>query len=83
MIEVKERGHTRLFSPAEILGLVLARIKRIAENIFLGHPITRAVITVPSNWRRDQVRAIVDASSMAGIEVSRVVSEATAAAFST
>src|SRR3990172_486537 len=46
----------------------------------LGHPVQRAVITVPANFNDSQRQATKDAGRIAGLEVMRILNEPTAAA---
>jgi len=54
-------------------------MKETAEA-YLGHPITRAVITVPAYFNDSQRQATKDAGRIAGLEVMRIINEPTAAA---
>lgn len=45
-INVKVKGHYKLFSPEQIIALILRHMKLVAEA-HLGHRIKNAVITVP------------------------------------
>eukprot|EP00461_Guttulinopsis_vulgaris_P002599 UN02600 len=49
IIGVTYKGQQRYFKPEQISALVLQRLKYIAE-LRLGHPITKAVITVPAYY---------------------------------
>ena len=69
----------RLLTPQEISALILRDLKARAEHQ-LGHPVTRAVITVPAYFDDAQRQATRDAGRIAGLEVIRVVNEPTAAA---
>ena len=42
--------------------------------------LTKAIITVPAHFRDDQKDAVKQAAKLAGIEVTRVINEPTAAA---
>jgi len=68
----------REFTPEELSSLLLQKIKRDAES-FLGETIENAVVTVPAYFDDNQRSATKDACRIAGIEVSRLVNEPTAA----
>lgn len=71
--------HGRSFTPEEISGEVLKKLKRDAENYF-GEPVTRAVITVPAYFNDAQRNATKKAGELAGFTVERIINEPTAAA---
>jgi molecular chaperone DnaK len=54
-------------------------MKQTAED-YLGHAVTKAVITVPAYFNDSQRQATKDAGKIAGLEVLRIVNEPTAAA---
>jgi molecular chaperone HscC len=66
-------------SPISLSSLVLREMRTIAETA-LDLPITEAVITVPAWFREPQRRATIDAATLAGLGVRRLVNEPTAAA---
>ncbi|MEO5376527.1 MAG: Hsp70 family protein [Magnetococcus sp. DMHC-6] len=67
------------YSPQEISGIILKRLKGIAETT-LGRPIHKAVITVPAFFSDAQRQATREAGEIAGLEVVRMINEPTAAA---
>src|ERR671928_1768941 len=69
----------RVYSPQEISGIVLQRLKAAAED-FLGEPVTEAIITVPAYFDDTQRQATKDAGKIAGLRVERILNEPTAAA---
>jgi L1 cell adhesion molecule like protein len=78
-IKVSYMGEDKLFAPEEISAMVLTNMKQTAEE-YLGHPVTRAVITVPAYFGDSQRQATKDAGLIAGLEVLRIINEPTAAA---
>jgi molecular chaperone DnaK (HSP70) len=69
----------RDYSPQEISAIILTRLKEIAQAR-LGHPVRRAVITVPAYFSDSQRQATREAGEIAGLEVVRIINEPTAAA---
>lgn len=69
----------RSVSPEEVCALILRELRRLAEAHF-GEPVTRAVITIPAWYDAAQRQATKDAAQIAGLSVSRLLSEPTAAA---
>ena len=67
------------YSLPEISALVLKELKAVAEG-YLGHPVTRAVVTVPAYFNDNQRQATKDAGRIAGLDVLRIINEPTAAA---
>ncbi len=67
------------WTPVECSAVVLREMKRIAE-LRLGHPVDRAVITVPAYFLDQQRQATLEAAQIAGLKVERLLNEPTAAA---
>ena len=67
------------FTPQEISAKVLRKLKEAAES-YLGHKVSKAVITVPAYFNDSQRQATKDAGQIAGLEVARIINEPTAAA---
>lgn len=67
------------YTPQQISALILQKILRDSET-YLGEKITKAVITVPAHFNDNQRQATIDAGEIAGLKVTRVVNEPTAAA---
>jgi len=71
-------GGARTVTPEEVGAHVLTRLRAIAEAR-LGHPVRRAVVTVPAYFDDAQRQATRDAGRIAGLDVVRMVNEPTAA----
>merc|ERR1711977_426078 len=67
------------YSPSQIGGFVLGKMKETAES-FLGKTCKNAVVTVPAYFNDQQRQATKDAGQISGLNVLRVVNEPTAAA---
>jgi molecular chaperone DnaK len=76
---VKFETGTGEFTPQEISARVLQKMKKTAED-YLGHEVTKAVITVPAYFNDEQRQATKDAGRIAGLDVERIINEPTAAA---
>src|SRR5215217_5031933 len=74
-VQVQGRG----YSPPELSGIVLQRLKAAAEE-FLGEAVTDAIITVPAYFDDTQRQATKDAGKIAGLKIERIINEPTAAA---
>jgi molecular chaperone DnaK len=77
--DARVRVQGRNYSPPELSGIVLQRLKAAAEE-FLGEAVTEAIITVPAYFDDTQRQATKDAGKIAGLKVERIINEPTAAA---
>jgi len=66
------------YTPQQLSAFILQKIKKDAE-VFLGGPVSKAVITAPAYVNDAQRQATKDAGAIAGLEVVRIVNEPTAA----
>jgi len=69
----------KTYTPQQISAYILQKIIRDAET-FLGEKVIKAVITVPAHFNDNQRQATIDAGEIAGLKVTRIVNEPTAAA---
>src|SRR5258707_7665271 len=74
-VEVQGKRYT----PPEVSAMILQKMKQTAED-YLGHPVTKAVVTVPAYFNDSQRQATKDAGKIAGLDVLRIINEPTAAA---
>jgi molecular chaperone DnaK len=77
--DARVRVQGRVYSPPELSGIVLQRLKAAAED-FLGEAVADAIITVPAYFDDTQRQATKDAGRIAGLNVQRIINEPTAAA---
>ena len=77
--DARVRVQGRSYSPPELSGILLQRLKAAAED-FLGEPVTDAIITVPAYFDDSQRQATKDAGKIAGLTIERLINEPTAAA---
>ena len=77
--DVVFKADNKLVTPEEVGAQILIKMKETAE-IYLGHPVTEAVITVPAYFNDSQRQSTKDAGKIAGLNVLRIIPEPTAAA---
>src|SRR5210317_692766 len=75
-VSVEAEG--KIYTPAEISGMILTKMKQTAEE-YLGETVTDAVVTVPAYFNDSQRQATKDAGRIAGLNVQRIINEPTAA----
>ena len=78
-IEVEMNGARKVFLPEEISGMVLTKMRQIAES-YLGVKVSNAVVTCPAYFNDQQRKSTRDAGVISGLQVRRVINEPTAAA---
>lgn len=74
-----EKSDGKRMSPSEISGLILQKMKTIAQSHF-DDEIKHAVVTVPAYFNDSQRLATKGCGQRVGLEVLRVINEPTAAA---
>jgi L1 cell adhesion molecule like protein len=79
MIVVNYKGKEKKFCAEEISSMVLTKMREFAEK-FLMSAVKNAVVTVPAYFNDSQRKATIDAGTIAGLNVIRIINEPTAAA---
>ena len=79
MIVVQYMDEEKQFKAEEISAMVLGKMREIAET-YLGTEVKNAVITVPVYFTDSQRQATIDAGTIAGLNVMRIINEPSAAA---
>ncbi|KDO35334.1 hypothetical protein SPRG_00183 [Saprolegnia parasitica CBS 223.65] len=77
LIHVQHRRSACTYYPQEIVGMLLEHAKKLAED-HLGACLDHAVVTVPATYTTSQRQAVLDAATMAGLTVDRLLSATTA-----
>jgi molecular chaperone DnaK len=65
LVKVEIDGKT--FTPPEVSALILRKLKEAAEA-YLGHRVSKAIVTVPAYFNDAQRQATIDAAQIAGFE---------------
>jgi len=69
------------YSPEEIASFIFKALKKTAED-YVGQPVENAVVTVPAYYDDKKRQSTKLAANLAGLKVSRLVNEPTAASLS-
>ncbi|ATB48097.1 TIGR02266 family protein [Corallococcus macrosporus] len=69
----------QVYTLQQISALILREVREVAQNQ-LGHPVSRAVVTVPAYYNDNQRQAVREAGKLAGLYIERILNEPTAAA---
>ena len=76
-VQIEVEG--KVYATPEIAAFVLQKLRAAAEE-YLGESVEEAIITVPAYFNDPQRQATKDAGQIAGLKVSRIINEPTAAA---
>ncbi|WP_434348909.1 TIGR02266 family protein [Myxococcus virescens] len=68
-----------VYTLQQISALILREVREVAQNQ-LGHPVSRAVVTVPAYYNDNQRQAVREAGKLAGLYIERILNEPTSAA---
>lgn len=77
LVHVRYAGEEAAFLPEQLVAVVLADLKKIAEGE-LSIPVTDCALAVPAFYTESERRAALDAAAVAGLNVLRLVNETTA-----
>ena len=78
-MQINAGSEKRVIPPEEVSAHVLVKMKQTAED-YLGQRVQHAVVTVPAYFNDAQRQATIDACTIAGLTVDRIINEPTAAA---
>ncbi|KAH8880291.1 HSP70-domain-containing protein [Thozetella sp. PMI_491] len=78
VVQVEVAGRIQQYTPEELYGMILTRIKNTTE-MYLDSSVSTAVMTVPAFFDDAQREATRKAAGLAGIYAERLVNEPTAA----
>ncbi|XP_038898986.1 heat shock 70 kDa protein 16 isoform X1 [Benincasa hispida] len=81
LVHVKYLGETHTFTPVQIMAMLLAHLKDVAEKN-LGAPFSDCVIGIPSYFTDLQRRLYWNAAAIAGLKPLRLMHDCTATALS-
>ncbi|OMO76763.1 Heat shock protein 70 family [Corchorus capsularis] len=79
LIRLQYMGEAHVFTPVQILGMLLSHLKQIAEKS-LQMSVSDCVIGIPSYFTDGQRRAYLDAAMIAGLNPLRLLHDCTATA---
>ena len=80
IVTVEYMHKKREFTPEQLLAMILSDLKRIAEIDNEGVKITDCVLSIPIFFNDVQRRAMIDAATICGLSVMRLMHETTATA---
>ena len=75
-LQVDYKNENKQFTPEEISAMVLSKMKETAE----GYAVKDTVVTVPAYFNDTQRQETKDAGVIAGLNITRIINEPTAAA---
>jgi len=79
-VQVMYNDEDTTFTVEQLAGAMLQKIKHITEARLEGQKVADVVIACPPYWHDAERRALLDAASIAGINVLRIINETTAIA---
>lgn len=78
-VEVTFKGKTQIFNVDDLVGFILAKMKKTAEN-YLGVQVENAVVSVPHGFTAAQRDVVTKAATKAKFQQSSVISDCSAVA---
>ena len=79
VVEVELQGKLTQYSPEELVGVLFKQIKQTASQ-YMGMPIDKAVISVPTHYNDKQKAALLEAAKLGELQVLSLCNEPAAVA---
>ncbi|KAG9220928.1 hypothetical protein CCMSSC00406_0002472 [Pleurotus cornucopiae] len=74
VIKIQHGDNARFITPQDVVAAIMKNLKQSAEDS-LGHPVTHAIVAVPSLFGETQREAVRDAARLAGLTALRVTAD--------
>ena len=79
-MQVMYNNESRVFTIPQVMGMLLNKLKGIANDANQATPVADAVLSVPPYFTNTQRHAMMDAAQIGGLNVLRLLNEPAAVA---